>query len=206
MKNNESNEKPKNKRYVFRFFKSMTARMLGLYSLRQGNKFILHAWRGLTHPICPECSEGYLTGSKTAVKEEINGKQELQYAWTCSNCGFSLLATDQKQAYRIASNFRYAKVKETLSRIDFDKRQSIARNHQMQSRIYYIASLLCLCGMLFYLYNDTSIMVVINWAAFATMMFVFGLKKSYRYWQITTGTIYSKGSFSLWFKNGKWIV
>ena len=54
------------------------------------------------------------------------------------------------------------------------------------------------------LLSGNGVLLSINWFALSACLFVFGLKKSYRAWQVEHGVLYVQGAFKSWFNNEKW--
>lgn len=180
---------------------SMPLSILGINHLRMGYKQITDLWKSLSNPVCPNCYEGIM-------KAENSGEEKMDSLrpWVCNKCGFGFLDSDLSSARKTAISYRNKREKTELAELPFSERENIARGHRFQSRAFFIASALALLGFFYLLASGARILIASNWLAVGVSLWFFGMKKSYRSWQCTTGSIFVNGSFWLWFKNEKWIV
>lgn len=188
-------------------FVTMPSSMLGINQLRMGNQHISSLWRSLVAPRCPECEKGVLSCYEEGepLFDEPSGRP--LYPWICNKCDYRLYAQkDQKTVEQIARNRQKEIVLEQISDIDRDELESIANKHRLQSRIFYAASCITFFGFLYMIANGASLIATLQWLSICFCFWVFGLKRAYRYWQVTTVTIFKKGAFGYWFRNGRWFV
>ena len=191
-------------------FVSMPLAVLGVNQLRMGNQQIKALWRSNFSPACPECERGVLVkgeGDQHDVEQTKSGKMRVLHHWGCSNCDFALLEEDDVRKVRaVAAHYRNERVKAQLSTMERQEIARIARSHRLHSRAFFIASLFGIMGFVYMLAADAGIMVALNWLSISFALWVFGMKKSYRCWQVTTGQMFVEGAFWFWFQHQKWII
>lgn len=187
-------------------FVSMPLSIFGINQIRLGNQWIRELWTNLRYPTCPACDNGLITPSEQENVDRENGKAML-YAWQCNHCHWGFLETnDRKKVSAVCLRARGEVAKARVADMMSDERYAIARGHQLFSRTCFIVSALILCGAIYFIASGANLIVALNWMSMSFVLFVFGLKRSYRYWQITTNTLFEEGSFKRWFKFSKWIV
>lgn len=187
----------------------MPAGIFGWNFLKAGNGFIGSLWKSLTYPSCPECDGGLLVpkDKEEVLQSQPNGKTERLVPWCCHRCAFQLFAPrDLRAATTTAQNLRNARVQDVLHELDQRDRDTLARSHAYQSRGFFGVSALTLAGCVYMIAIGASWLTAFQWALIAGMLWIFGMKKSYRAWQARTGTIFQRGSLWRWFRDAKWLV
>ena len=191
-------------------FVSMPLSILGVNQLRMGNKHLSDLWKSLSNPVCPECDKGLLVMEEDepgVLDQQQDGTTHDLHPWVCNKCGFAFLAeSDVAKVREGASRYRNERVKVLLTSMEYAERQQIARGHCLHSRVLFVASLLAAVGFTYMLASGASLILALNWLSIAFALWVFGMKKSYRSWQVTTGNLFEEGAFWFWFKNEKWFV
>ncbi|NIF27702.1 hypothetical protein F3J44_15130 [Pantoea sp. Tr-811] len=191
-------------------FITMPMAALGLNQLRMGNQHIKALWRSNFNPACPECERGILLRGEDdyqSFEQSAGGKVRELHSWTCNNCDFALLEEDDLKKVRDhATHYRNERVKAQLTTIERQEVDRIARNHQLHSRAFFIASLIAVIGFVYLLATGAGVMIALNWLSIAFALWVFGMKKSYRSWQVKTGQLFVQGAFWFWFQHQKWII
>mgnify|MGYP001056113911 CR=1 FL=1 len=192
-------------------FVSMPLSILGVNQLRAGNATITSLWKSVVSPACPECDQGVMLrqgSSADAVTEvEPDGGVVTLYPWRCTKCSFGFLEVDDLKVVREGCiRHRNERVAAEMTTIEAEERAAIARGHRMQSRAFFGAAAVALIGFLYMLASGASFLLAVNWLSFAFLFWVFALKKSYRAWQVTTGTLFVEGAFWHWLKHEKWIT
>lgn len=159
--------------------------------------------------VCPSCNQGLVRpvlAEDSQIIEGGEGKAKVLYPWNCDHCEFHILApNDRKEVKSILDRCRATHILETVSTLEQQEIERLAAGHKFQSRFFFAVSCLVLSGFAYMLATST-IMVAMNWLAIAFVLWVYGMKKSYRYWQVMTRTLYQSGSFWFWFKNSRWLV
>lgn len=185
-------------------FVKIPAGILGVGTLRQNNQTIKALYETLHNPVCPMCSGGVLTIQ--AGQEGEGENPNLNYTWACNRCDFMILGTrDKRSITPMLTKMRQEQSLEMFDGLGFDERERFVRAHTLHSRIFFGASLAFFLGFCWMLWEGSGLMLSINWFVLALCMFVFGLKKSYRAWQVENGVLYVKGAFKSWFANEKWL-
>jgi hypothetical protein len=187
-------------------FVSVPMAVLGVRSLRMNQQYINDLWRSLTLPHCPHCDRGILTPQRVDGSAPDHEEVPDAYvAWRCGQCGFGFYASPNKKRVRAyALQLRTQRYKEALSRVDRAQMQERFVQHQRNARIYYGASALLGLGFLYMIGSGSSLLLAFNWLAIAAALFVLGLTKAYRAWQVKTGTLFVPGAFWGWLRSGKW--
>lgn len=183
--------------------------ILGVNQLKGGNQLIADLWRSLSNPVCPACDKGVMS-IKTEVDplydQSSDGTMQRLYPWSCKKCGWEFLETnDPRKVNAHCVQLRNERVKASLSTLEMAQREPIARSHKLHSRAYFTAFTITMLGAIYMTATGVSFITVANWLSMAFLFFVFGIKKSYRAWQVSTGNIFIEGSFWFWFRNEKWI-
>lgn len=195
-------------------FVSVPAGLIG-WQLNKGLFFWLRSfWVKSVNPACPECESGImLCDEKTdqpladAGTEDKSGDRTRLYPWICSKCDYAILETSNVNKVReVVAARRSERAQASFSHMQMAERLEIARKHKIGARVFYAFSLLTLINFVYMLANGAAIIVALNWAAFALMFAVFGLKKVYRAWQVTSGHLFETGAFWYWFKHEKWLA
>lgn len=193
-------------------FVTMPASALGWNRLVMGNRLIADLWRTVWNPACPKCDKGVLSPHATeenltvATSEEDGGRLKL-YPWTCSHCEFAFLEeADITKARAVTARFRAERVKEFLAAAPSEEREAYARHHRLHSRAYFAAMALGSLGFFYMVASGASWLVSLNWLCATVAFWTMAMKKSYRSWQVQTGTVFVDGAFWLWLKHEKWVI
>ena len=191
-------------------FITMPMAALGVNQLRMGNQHIKALWQSSFNPACPECERGVLLqaeGDHQAFEQNPNGKTRVLHRWGCNNCDFALLEEDDIAKVRSnAARYRNERVKAQLTTIERNELDRIARSHQLHSRAFFIASLFAVVGFVYMLATGAGLLIALNWLSIGFALWVFGMKKSYRSWQVSSGQLFVEGAFWFWFQHQKWII
>ena len=170
-------------------------------------------WTQSVNPACPQCEEGVLLGQRdtepVAVIEqgERGTRQRKLYPWVCNHCGYELMEElDQKRVRATAGRLRMERAQSVFSELELAEREAFARRHKIASRIFYVVALLMFANGVRMLATGTSLILTLNWGSFALMFFVFGMKRSYRSWQVMSGHIFESGAARHWFRYEKWLI
>jgi ribosomal protein L37AE/L43A len=184
-------------------FVTIPAGVFGVYTLRNNHQTIKALYESLRNPVCPKCSGGVLSIQGNGSDSD---NPNLQYTWACNRCEFLILGgSDHKSILPAVTSIRQEQSLVQFDGLDTDDRQKYVKTHTFHSRIFFTASVAFFLGFCWMLLNGNGILLSINWFALSTCMFVFGLKKSYRAWQIENGVLYVQGAFKSWFNNEKWL-
>lgn len=184
-------------------FIKIPSQVLGVNSLRSNHQTIKALYETISNPTCPKCSGGVITLQGDA---NISENPNLKYTWACHRCDFMILGDSNKQSILPAlTSIRQEQALLVFDGLDADERQRFVKAHTLHSRIFFSTSALLFIGFCWMLMSNNSIVLSLNWAVLSLCMFVFGLKKSYRAWQVEFGVLYVKGAFLAWFNNEKWL-
>lgn len=172
--------------------------MVGWKPLAQGNIYIKDMVRALRNPGCPVCEKGVMV--KTAGEDNL---------WVCSNeeCTHNFAAKTKEEAQSIVQQMTKEKSLNTYKELPSEEMDTLLRAHRFQSRFYFTLAAIAFLGCLYMVASGSSLGVALAWFAIATAFVTHGLKESYRYWQVQTGTLFAEGNpFKEWLRNGKWFV
>lgn len=192
-------------------FISMPLSIFGTNQLKMGNQQIASLWKSIVNPTCPECNEGVLMIQK-AEQETFEQTDDAfsplrLYPWRCTKCQFAFLEEDNATKVREAvAKYRNEKIKQSLSTIEQQEIEAIANNHKLYSRTLFVASTLCLIGFFYLIATNASLLIACNWLAIGFALWVFGMKRSYRSWQVRTSHLFVDNAFWHWLKHEKWII
>lgn len=117
------------------------------------------------------------------------------------------IRVDMKQVDDDELAARKAHFREELAATSKDDYQAQMRAWQISSRFFYLFSFLLL--LIVALIMSTTLggaWTLLDGAALAALLFSKGLRHSYRYWQMKTGTFFVKGAFKRWWQQGVWLV
>jgi len=191
-------------------FVSMPMSILGINQLKMGNRQIADLWKSLSNPVCPECDKGVLVmqgGDGKVIDQQQDGTNNHLHPWVCNSCGFAFLEeSDISKVRENAVRYRTERVKIELTDMEHAEREQIAHGHRLHSRAFFSTSTLAVIGFVYMIASGASLILALNWLSIAFALWVFGMKKSYRSWQIKTGHLFVDGAFWFWFKHGKWLV
>jgi ribosomal protein L37AE/L43A len=179
----------------------MPTTILGVPVLRASSQQIRDLYRSLTWPVCPECQHG------TLVRIEPDDPKAIDTHWHCRKCKSVFIApADAKEANAFFSSIRHEAAVTQMFAMGNTTRADLMRGHRFRSRWYYGMTAAFLMGFFFNIAVGSGVFSLLNWLILAFVMFIFGLKASYRYWQITTGVVFEAGAFRRWFWRGRWFV
>lgn len=167
-------------------------------------------WTRTVNPTCPDCNAGVLVAQRNApaILDQTDGDdaRPLQ-PWVCNHCGFGLLAPEGHNGIReVANRHRLARARVAFGDLSMTEREAFGRQHRIASRIFFTAAAVIGAHGIYLLASAAPLIIAINWLSFAFMFWVFGMKKSYRSWQVTTGHIFQDGAARHWFGHEKWLV
>ena len=186
-------------------FVTIPAKVLGVGQLRSNHDTLSALYASLRNPICPMCSQGVLA-IRDDDAHEAQASPHRKYTWACNKCDFMILGDrDQKTLAPTLSKLRHEQALEVFDALDEGQRQKFQRSHTVQSRIFFGAALVMFVGFCVMLLRGSGFLLSINWLTLAACMFIFGLKKSYRAWQVENGVLFVKGAFKSWFNHERWI-
>lgn len=162
------------------------------------------------NPLCPVCERGVLLCGQASETSGANNHQNANtqlYSWACVDCGFSMLAVRNVTRVReLVSLHRQHRAREAFTSLQLEERTKFAASHRIGSRIFYIVSALMFINFIRLIMIGAPILFSFNWASFAVMFWIFGMKRAYRAWQVTNGHLFKTGAFWHWFKQGKWLI
>lgn len=191
-------------------FVSMPLSILGINQLKMGNQQISALWRSISNPVCPDCDKGVMVMEDEegqVIDQQPNGKSRHLHTWTCKNCGWGFLeVSDIRKVREGCIRYRNERVKISLSDLEFSEREQFSRAHKFHSRAFFIAAFIGIAGFIYMIASGASFMIALNWLSISFAFWVFGMKKSYRSWQVRTGSLFVDGSFWFWFKHEKWFI
>lgn len=168
-------------------------------------------WAHSVNPTCPDCDTGILLVQHDAhptldQRDGVPDSRPLQ-PWVCNHCGFGMLAPTTSQGIReVANNHRLARARVLFGELSMAERQEFGRKHRIASRIFFVAATLIAANGIYLFATAAPFIVALNWLSFAFMFWVFGMKRSYRAWQVVTGHIFQEGAAKHWFDHEKWLV
>lgn len=166
-------------------------------------------WTRTVNPTCPDCNAGVLVAQRApAILDQTDGDdaRPLQ-PWVCNHCGFGMLAPEGHNGIReVANRHRLARARVAFGDLSMAEREAFGRQHRIASRIFFTAAAVIGAHGIYLLASAAPLIIAINWLSFAFMFWVFGMKKSYRSWQVTTGHIFQEGAARHWFGHEKWLV
>lgn len=165
-------------------------------------------WKRSVSPACPECDAGVmLCDNQAESAPDAAGDTKRLYPWVCNHCRYAILETaDVSQVRAVVTARRNERARAMFSDLQLQERDVLARRHKIGARIFYVFSLLTFINFVHMLATGAALIVAINWAAFALMFAVFGMKKVYRAWQVTSGQLFKTGAFWHWLKHEKWLA
>ena len=190
-----------------KFFVSMPLSILGVGQIKAGNKNISDMWKSLANPVCPECGKGVLVMQNEQQNHAGQHFEKPLYPWVCNRCPFSFLG--EAKASKVSESttrYRNERVKAVFLDMDHTELERIARGHCLHSRVFFLASVLTMIGFFYMLVWGSGAMLAANWFSIAFALWVFGMKRSYRSWQVRTGHLFFEGAFWFWFKHEKWLI
>lgn len=117
------------------------------------------------------------------------------------------ITIDMKQVDGDEFAARKAHFQKELAAASKDDYKAQMRAWQISSRFFYLFSFLLL--LVVALIMSTTLggaWTLLDGAALAALLFSKGLRHSYRYWQMKTGTFFVKGAFKRWWQQGVWLV
>jgi uncharacterized membrane protein len=168
-------------------------------------------WSRSVNPACPKCDEGVLISQSSVAPvfdQSEGGERPRQlYPWVCNHCGFAMLETLAPKAVReVAGRLRMERARSVFSELELHERSQFAQKHQVASRIFFGVSALVFIGCIYMIATGASLILSLNWASFAFMFWVFGMKRSFRAWQVLSGHIFEQGAARYWLAHEKWLI
>ena len=168
-------------------------------------------WTRAINPACPQCDSGVLLsqrGAEPVLEPSENGDRPRRlYPWVCHHCDFGLLASLDPRAVReVVGRHRLARARSTFTALQLAEREEFARKHRLASRMFFGMAAFNFTYFVYMLGSGASLLLALNGAAFALMFWVFGMKRSYRAWQVLSGHIFEQGAARYWFKHEKWLI
>lgn len=191
-------------------FISMPLSILGINQLKMGNQHIAALWRSLSNPVCPDCDKGVMViddAEGQVIDQQANGQTKHLHPWVCKNCGWGFLeVNDPRKVREGCIRYRNERVKASLTDLEFAEREQFSRGHKLHSRAFFIAASIGIAGFIYMIASGASFMLALNWLSISFALWIFGMKKSYRSWQVRTGNLFVEGSFWFWIKHEKWVI
>ncbi|MES2354033.1 MAG: hypothetical protein V4568_06425 [Pseudomonadota bacterium] len=185
-------------------FWSMPLSMLGYGQLKAGNQHIRDLWRSLSAPACPECCKGVLHRHAESTSDS-----EALYPWECSNveCGFSIFASVDVNSVREIARARSAeRTRQRLAFIDDPARNKLIRGHSLESRFWYACASFLAAWFIYLIASGAPFGACVTSLSFAFATTILAITKSYRAWQVETGSIFLPESpFWFWLKYERWV-
>ena len=174
-------------------------RVAGVEAIRAGGNVLVDLGKKAASPVCPKCGQGRLSLRKSVPASDGH---EARYR-CCDSC-------DYQQPLTGATNAEFESLRDyTMERIDSMSDAEVAailRTHKLSSRVFYsLSGMMCLYAFYMMLFGQVTGMFL-SLSGFALMFLVFGIKSSYRHWQVSTGTLFEPGSFRRWWATGPWVV
>ncbi|MFA6230980.1 MAG: hypothetical protein WC617_12540 [Rhodanobacter sp.] len=179
----------------------MPSAILGVPMLRLGSRQIRDLYRSLTWPVCPHCQNG------TLIRGEADDPTAVETSWYCRKCKSTFTApVDPREANLVFSAARRTAAVDAMAHLADTSRADLMRRHRWRSRWYFGMAALFLVSFLVNIALGAGFMALLNWLILTSVMFIFGLKASYRCWQVTYGVVFEPGAFRRWFWRGRWFV
>jgi uncharacterized membrane protein/ribosomal protein S27AE len=163
-------------------------------------------WTRSINPACPQCDQGVMLARSNVEMLDDGGLPNQLQPWVCNHCGYALLEANIKRVRLVVSDQRLERAKEEFGDMELKTREQLARNHRISSRIFFLFAIPTFAYAVYMISTGVAWMPTINWAVFSFMFWVFGMKRSYRSWQVLSGHIFETGAFGHWFKHEKWLI
>ena len=198
----------KTKKFFKFTFVSVPLGVLGIHQLRRGNKAMQQMVQSISNPSCPNCEKGVLILDKDAEGFINNDDSEAYYPWICSQCEYKIFApVNIQKAKEIVKKQKTSFVTEKIQTISDSELEEYSKTHKISSRIFFSFSILTFLGFFYMLsFSNAKIMTCMNYLFISIAFGIYGLVRSYRYWQLTNKKLYIDNSFKNWIKNEKWFV
>lgn len=184
--------------------------MIGFEVLKTNTRYLAQQVEALKSPSCPHCNQSKLTLNMDAdgVRETYeNGQTQDFYHWDCGYCSHSfLLPLDHQEAKELAQEQRNLKVKEIIEDIPEDDLMEFAKVHQVNSRIYYLFSLISFLAFAYMLATGANLLPILATLSMCIALFTNGLTKAFRYWQAINRQVFVENSFQHWLRLWNWFV
>jgi hypothetical protein len=182
--------------------------MLGVGRIRDNWAFMKDMGRTVSGPKCPECERGVLVcaSDPSEIHTLGEGHEEILYTWQCASCDFALLARNSADARDQVARNLTVHAQERIQQLPSAEYQAIVTGHRRTSRLFFLLAAVTVIGALYMLASGAPIRVALTWLSIALVLFLLGMKKSFRSWQAHTGRIFEPGAFRYWLLNEKWIV
>ncbi|ATS89990.1 hypothetical protein NY98_12340 [Xanthomonas citri pv. fuscans] len=143
--------------------------------------------------------------AKKAAKFTFIGLPKRLIGWDQIKANNRLIA-DLWRSVRtpVDTSAQATRVREQFAQLRADECRQLLAGHVRVSRFWWGCAAACLVGALYMIANQAPLMVAVNWLAFAVLAGVFGLKRSYRAWQVETGTLFQQGAFRHFVNHERW--
>jgi len=173
-------------------------------------------WRSVRNPVCPDCGGDILKrsdgktdpeGSPDIIDQHKDGKNEILFAWACDKCGFQLLGESRPE--KIMSRvirYRNEHIKEQRSKIPDPEATRLIARHRLASRFYFLLGVCVFAGSIHKFTMGAGMVISLAWMGVSAIFWLFGMKKSYHAWLVTTSNLFSSGVFKFWLLNEKWLI
>jgi len=114
-------------------------------------------------------------------------------------------STARKIAPRVL-RFRNEHAKERLREMADPETLQIIAVHRRASRFYFAVAACGFVGFLYYLAIGARLSTPFSWLGIAAVIWLFGMKKSYHAWLLTTSNLFNQGTFRFWLLHEKWLI
>lgn len=181
---------------AFKFiFSSVPKGLIGTNQLSQGNSVIKTLLINIKNPVCPNCNKGVL----------LENKKEIDTTYTCNKCSYSVVS-EKEEIHHTISKVNREKYKNLPLHDNEGEIKKILMNHIYTSRVFFFLSLMSFLYSCYLIVIHASWMDVLNALSISLIFVVYGMKRSYRAWQVLSGNLFIPGSFLRWLQNEKWLI
>jgi hypothetical protein len=158
-------------------------------------------------PDCPQCERGALIEVNVADSDVvIDPKGATLRLWACTSCRHPIMAKDNANLRDIARDQFNKRVALDFEAAGDEELESMARKHTIASRLFYAGALLAALGCAYMILYAPKLIVALNWFAVSAALAIYGMKSSYRAWQVKSQTLFVEGSFWRWFRGHRWVI
>lgn len=206
------------KKTVAFLFKKMPADVFGFSQIKRNNVFLKQKWQDLSGPVCPHCAQAVMvldTEREGVRRRSADGEDGETYTdlyhWVCPSefCGADeMLPEKPAQAREWAKTIRNRIVAEQIPEMDEDQMSPYLKTHRITSRIMYGLSFLCLMFMAanILFWQDSLTRTLFIYTPVAAAFFSCGLKRSYRYWQLSNKRLFDETALRDFLSSGQWFI
>lgn len=179
------------------FFGRSLGTIAGVKTIRTGGQLIKGIGDSLRTALCPKCRNG-----RMRLLLEQGSSDQIKMCM-CDRCGYiqPLQGPGEAELAELHDDALYQ-----IGLLSDDDYRNIVRGHLISSRIFFGMALAILFYAFYILFFTNYPGLLVPVSGFGVLFVSLGIKSSYRYWQISTRTIFEKGAFQRWFKQGRWIV